>query len=161
MQQLNGEAAVVDVPAHTVVEVFGVLFVFEKADRMVHQPQAEPDREYLNAEIRNGGLYPAAVGCLAVIPLVEYQRAREYGHCQVQLLTERGVRRFVVTEDIESDTDVDRVVRFCELGGENRVVHPELSELIKVVFVGLVGVEGEERRKLALSDFAEFIVVLS
>ena len=107
LEQFNRKTAVIYIPAHTVVQVFGVLFVFEKADRMVHQPQAEPYREYPYAEVCDGGLNLAAIACFAVVPLVEHQRARKNRHSEVELSAESRIRGFVVAENIERDSDVD------------------------------------------------------
>ena len=130
LKKLDREASVVHVPAHSVVEEFGVFLMLKKADCMVHQPKAEPQRKYPYAEVCDRGLEPAAVFSFALVPLVEHQRAREHGHREVELLTERGVGGLVVAKDVERYTYIDRAVGFCELGGENGVVYPQRGLLL-------------------------------
>jgi len=64
------KAAVIDVPAHSVIKIFSLLFSFKETNCMIHKKIAEPEREEHYKEIRNRALKSAAVINLAFVPFV-------------------------------------------------------------------------------------------
>ena len=161
VEQLDGENAVINIPAHPVVKIFRVLFSFEETYRVVHQPAAKAQREESDAEIGKSRLHTAAVFRFAVVPLVKNEGTGENRHRHVELLTKPGVSRFVVAENIERDAVVHAFVFLGKNCSKRRIVDSQLGKFVKAVPVRFVGLKGHVRGKLGNGDLAEFFIVLT